>query len=156
MASDLEIRAAETDQDVVAIHAFLCVVAGPMLPGPIDPNDSATEVWRVVNHECALMAINDEGNLVGTIGLVKPKFWWGKTEFLANRWFFTLPHIKAGMPLLKEAIKIAEDSNLELHIIDETKGRLVIFNKSPLRRDVNPIFARPPVEPTHPPHVTRH
>lgn len=123
----------EGDPDVVAIHQFLCVVAGPTLPGPIDPRLSATEVWRVVNHDIALMAMRGD-NLVGTIGLVRPQFWWGKVHFLANRWWFALPSIGAGKALLKEAIAIAVASELELHIIDENKERLKIFNKSKLRQ----------------------
>jgi hypothetical protein len=124
---DLELRYASTDADVIAIHGFLCVVAGPKLPGPIDPKDSATEVWRVVNHDVALMAMNGD-KLVGTIGLIKPDFWWNtKLGFLANRWFFTLPNMDAGKLLLKEAREIAKASNLELHIYDETKGRLIVF-----------------------------
>jgi hypothetical protein len=157
MTTDITIRFAESDQDVIAIHGFLCVVAGPMLPGSIDAHDSSVEVWRVVNHECALMAIdNRSGLLVGTLGLVKGKFWWGKQEFLGNRWFFTLPDSHTAKPLLEEGVRFAKDLGLELHIYDETKGRLTILNKSPLRRDFNPVLARPTVEPepTHPVHPT--
>lgn len=128
-SAGITIRYAETDAEVIAIHGFLCVVAGPTLPGPIDPKDSSLEVWRVVNHDVALLAMRGD-LLVGTIGLVRPKFWWGKVHFLANRWFFALPGSGAGKPLLDEAIAIARSSDLELHVFDETKGRLKIFNKS--------------------------
>jgi len=131
--SDIEIRYAQTDNEVIAIHGFLCVVAGPTLPGPIDPKDSATEVWRVVNHDVALMAIKDD-KVVGTIGLVRPQFWWNsKINFLANRWFFTLPGSGSAKPLLAEAKTIAKASDLELHIYDENRGRLLILNKSKKR-----------------------
>lgn len=127
---ELVIRYAQTDADVVAIHGFLCVVAGPTLPGPIDPKDSAIEVWRVVNHDVALMAMRGE-LLVGTLGIVRPPFWWNsKLHFLANRWFFALPGSGAGKLLLREGAAIAAASELELHIHDEAKGRLVILNKS--------------------------
>lgn len=130
MADDLVIRYASSDDDVIAIHRFLCVVAGPTLPGPIDGPASATEVWRVTNHDVAIMAIRGD-MLVGTIGLTKPAFWWNpRLSFLANRWFFCLPGARAGKPLLKEAKAIAVATEVELHIFDETSGRLVIFNKS--------------------------
>lgn len=139
--SDIVIRYAQTDDDVIAIHRFLCVVAGPTLPGPIDPKDSATEVWRVCNHDVAIMAIRGD-MLVGTIGLTKPSFWWnGRIGFLANRWFFCLPGAHAGKPLLKEAKAIAVATEVELHVFDETKGRLVIFNKSE-KRQRNPLLAK--------------
>lgn len=125
----ITIRYAESDADVIWMHQFLCIVAGPGLPGPIDPKDSSTEVWRVAYHDVALMAIQGD-RLIGTLGLIRPKAWWGKTHFLANRWFFTLPSSGAGAPLLKEARAIAIASELELHIYDENRGRLLIFNKS--------------------------
>jgi hypothetical protein len=153
--SNITVRFAEGDSDVITIHGFLCVVAGPMLPGPIGPAPSATEVWRVVNHECAMVAIRD-GKIVGTIGIIKAKFWWSDDlHFLANRWFHSLPGEGIGKLLLDEAERFAIGLGLELHIIDETKGRLLILNKSPLRQAVNPIFARPPVPPTHPVHPTQ-
>lgn len=125
----MTVRYAETDLDVIAIHRFLCLVAQPLLPGPIDGQDSAHEVWRCASDDVALMAFQD-GVLVGTMGIVRPKFWWGKVHFLANRWLFVLPGYAATRPLLKEAVAIAKASGLELHIFDENKGRLVIFNKS--------------------------
>jgi hypothetical protein len=135
------VRYAETDADVVAIHGFLCVVAGPTLPGVIDPKDSATEVWRIVNHDVALMAIKED-RVVGTIGLVNPRFWWNsKLSFLANCWLFTLPDSGSLLPLMREAVGIAKASGLELHIFDETKERLLIFNKSKKRQ---PAFANAP------------
>lgn len=131
--TDITVRFAESDQDVVAIHGFLCIVAGPTLPGDIDPNASAIEVYRVVKEECALMAMRD-GKLVGTLGIIKAKFWWGKdAEFLANRWFFALPEIGAGRLLLQEGLRIAKEAGQELHIYDEALGRLVILNMSARR-----------------------
>jgi hypothetical protein len=131
--SDIEIRYAETDDDIILMHRFLCVVAGPGLPGPIDARDSVNEVWRCAKHDVALMAMKG-GLLVGTMGLACPAHWWNsKIKFLANRWFFVLPESGAGAPLLKEAIEIAVGSGLELHVYDETKERLKIFNKNHAR-----------------------
>lgn len=76
------------------------------------------------------MAIKDD-LLVGTLGLIRPTFWWNnKIGFLSNRWFFVLPGSRAGKPLLKEAKAIAVASGLELHIISENRGKVVILNKS--------------------------
>lgn len=138
-----ELRYASGDADVVAIHAFLCIVAGPTLPGPIGPKDSATEVWRVVNDECALMAMQGD-ILVGTLGIIRPKWWWNNDcAFLVNRWFFALPGQGAGRLLLDEGIKIATDAGLELHIIDEAKQRYKIFNRDPRRTATPPLILQP-------------
>lgn len=148
--TNLTLRLAKSDADVIAIHAFLCMVALPTLPAEIDPKESATEVWRVVHDECALMAMQDDV-LVGTIGIIKPKYWWGKGHFLVNRWWFALPGLGAGALLLREALRIAKDVDLELHIYDELKQRYRIFNRHP-QRDVVPPFILTPrhLTPTHP------
>lgn len=78
------------------------------------------------------MAVRDD-DLIGTIGLICPEHWWGKSKFLANRWFFILPGSGAGRPLLREAKAIAVASDLELHIISEERGKILILNKSEYR-----------------------
>lgn len=129
MTSELEIRYAQSDADVVAIHGFLCVVAGPALPGQIDPKASAIEVWRVVNHEAAVMAIRGD-RLVGTIGIIQAPSWWNpKVRFLTNRWCHCLPGSGALKPLLAEATEIAKANEQEFILIDEAGGRVVILNK---------------------------
>ena len=120
----------------------------PILPGPIDPQKSATEVWRVVNHEAAVMVLRHD-KLIGTLGIIKPDFWWGHQNFLTNRWFAALPGFGAGKLMVSEAKRFAKDLGLEFLLYDEAKGRVVILNKSPDRKDVNPYLVRPPVEPTH-------
>ena len=144
MTAGITIRYAETDADVIAIHQFLVIVAGPDLPGPIDAHDSAVGVWQSATYDVALMAMKDD-KLVGTLGLCQNSFWWNtKIRFLANRFFFTLPESHAARPLLKEGIAIAKASNLEFHVYDERKGRLLIFNRHPARKNHNPHLDNPP------------
>ena len=116
---------------MIAIHQFLCVMAiqRKMLPGDIDPKDSATEVWKIAHDTVAMMAMRGD-TLVGTMGLINPGFWWNnKVKFLANRWLFALPGTGACAALVREANAIAKGSGYELYVIDEAKGRLKIFNK---------------------------
>jgi hypothetical protein len=143
--SNIIVRFAESDADTIAIHCFLCVVAGPMLPGPIDPKKSATEVWRVVNEECAIMAM-DGDLLVGSLGIIRADYWWGNQKFLANRWYHALPGRGIGRMLLNEGERFAKEVGLELHIIDEAKERLLILNRHPARKSVNPFLVQPKPE----------
>jgi hypothetical protein len=131
--SEVTVRYASTDDDVILIHRFLCIYAGPLLPGPIDAQKSAIEVWRVAVQDVALMAIQD-GQLIGTLGPVFPEHWWSKLKFSANRWFFCAPGSKAWLPLLREAKAIAVGSGFELHIISEGRGKILILNKSKHRK----------------------
>lgn len=143
MSDDAEVSVvyAHGDQDIIAVHQFLCSIAGPNLPYPVDHRKSVEEIWRLVNHDVVLMAVRGN-HLVGALGLCVPEFWWGKAKYLANRFFFVLPNERAGLPLLREAKAIAVGSNMELHIYDEGrttgKGRLAVLNRQP------PVFANSP------------
>lgn len=110
------IRYAETDDDVIAIHRFLLVVAQPAMRCPVDVEASLLEVIRVAKEEVAIMAIKD-GLLVGTMGLIRPNWWYNpKFSFLADRWHFVLPehmHGLANKLLIEEARKIAGMADLE-------------------------------------------
>jgi hypothetical protein len=127
------VRYAASDDDIIAVHRFLCVVAGPTLPGPIDGPKSATEVWRCANHDVVLMAM-DGDLLVGTLGLVVVEPWWGSLKYLANRWAFAIPGSRAWRPMIKEAKAIAVASEMEFHLISEGRGKIVIMNRSKNRR----------------------
>lgn len=93
------------------------------------------------------MAIRDD-KLVGTIGIVKIPHWWARDRyFLANRWLAVLPGADALHQLIHAAVTFAkglatpdDPGGLELHVYDEQKGRITIFNRHPRRRDINPIF----------------
>lgn len=113
-ATDVEIRYAETDQEITAIHRFLMVVAAPHLWGSIDVVKSLQEVIRVAAEEAAIMAIVD-GMLVGTMGVIKPVWWYGHDEFLTDRWNFILPqfyHSPVEAALMAEAKMLAENAGL--------------------------------------------
>lgn len=138
MREPIVVRYAATDADVVLIHKFLCFIAGPKLPGAIDPKDSIHEVWRVVKDEVALMATRGD-DLVGTMGLALLRQWWGNVRFLGNRWFFCVPGSRAWKPLLKEARAIAVASEVECIIASEERGKITILNKSRLRAGPPPL-----------------
>lgn len=108
------IRFAETDDDVIAIHRFLLIVAAPALWGTVDVVKSLTEVIRVTKEEAAIMALVD-GNLVGTMGIIKPVWWYGPDEFLTDRWNFCLPqfyHTEVEAALMREAYTLSEQTGL--------------------------------------------
>lgn len=111
---ETHIRYAESDEDVVAIHRFLLVVAQPAMLCPVNGIKSLNEIIRVTKFEAALMAVHN-GVLVGTMGVIKPTWWYGDGEFLTDRWHFVLPqfaHGEAGKMLEEEAVKLADEAGL--------------------------------------------
>jgi hypothetical protein len=129
---EITVRFAETDHDAVAIHRFLLVVAGPAMRCPVNPVKSFEEVCRVIAQEAALMAIAD-GFLVGTLGIIKPTWWYGDGDFLTDRWHFVLPDHRHGAvdkALMEEAYRLAGDAGLEFidqGKIRERRGKLLMF-----------------------------
>ena len=110
-----ELRYAESEPDMTAIHQFLLVVAEPVLQAPVDPLESLQEIIRVVRDEMALMLVHD-GHLVGTMGVIQASWWYNpKVSFLTDRWHFTLPDIPPawGRMLLDEAVSVAERADLK-------------------------------------------
>lgn len=110
-----DVRYAETDQDACLIHAFLLTVAKPALRCEVNFLKSLEEVARVVRHEAALMAFDGE-ILIGTMGLIRPSWWYGDSVFLTDRWHFVLPDYDgspAAAALFQEAEMIARGAGLE-------------------------------------------
>lgn len=111
------VRQAETDDDVIAMHRFLMVVA-PQAKAtrcPINAVKSLNEIIRVTRDELALMLIRD-GMLIGTMGIINPIWWYGDAGFLTDRWHFVLPEFDgtaASNTLMEEAKEIARLAGLE-------------------------------------------
>lgn len=124
--TDIVIRYASTDDDVVELHRFLCVLSQPVLLAPIDAQDSVAEVMRVRDEGAALMAEID-GHLVGALGIIAVPWWYNtKVKFLTNRFWFVFPqfhHTGVSSRLLAEASAIAQSSGLELVIVSQAKRR---------------------------------
>jgi GNAT superfamily N-acetyltransferase len=118
--TEITTRYAESDDDIVAIHRFLCAVSIPLLWAPIDAQDSINEVYRVVRQECAVIAIVDN-LMVGTMGLMRMNWWYNtKYCFMVDRWFFTLPEATnkgVGARLKAEAEIIAKGAGIPLFIM---------------------------------------
>jgi K(+)-stimulated pyrophosphate-energized sodium pump len=88
---------------------------------PINPVKSIGEIWRLVNEPGAgfvLMAIEDEV-LVGTLGVLSTDWWYGDVNFLTDRFFFVVDHLKnkgIGKALEDEAAAVAKELNANLII----------------------------------------
>lgn len=112
-----EIRYAENEQDMVAMHEFLLVVAQPAMQCKVNVVKSLQEIIRVTREEVALMLIHD-GRLIGTMGIINPTWWYGDEGFLTDRWHFVLPafdNTAESALLLTEAVKVANAAGLKFY-----------------------------------------
>lgn len=101
-----DIRLAETDEDACLIHAFLLTVAKPALRCEVNFLKSLEEVARVVRSEIALMVFVGDV-LVGTMGIIRPTWWYGDAQFFTDRWHFVLPEYD-GTPAAESLMQAAE------------------------------------------------
>jgi hypothetical protein len=121
--ADISIRYAETDEEICAIHRFLMIVAKPAMRCPINIEKSLLEIIRVAKYEAAIMVMHND-IMVGTMGIIKPTWWYGDGAFLTDRWHFVLPafmHTPTAARLKAEALDIARIAGLEF--IDQGKLR---------------------------------
>ncbi len=132
---NFQLRYPKGDEDIIKIFHFLCVVARPVLLGPVDAQKAVSEVGRVVmdpfreeGPEPDSFAIVAEinGELVGTIGVVTMEDWYGHRKFMTNRWFFVFPQIAnsgIGAALLADAGAMCAQIGMDLVIHRNTHGR---------------------------------
>jgi hypothetical protein len=130
----LGVRYAENDDDVIAIHRFLLMVAEPAMQCPVDAEDSLVEIIRVVKEDVALMAIR--GNrLIGTMGIIKPNWWYNtRCRFLADRWDFVVEaerHGPAHELMLAEACAIADMAGLKFIHQGKIREKNRVFRMMP-------------------------
>jgi len=116
-AHEPEIRYATTDEEICAIHRFLMIVAeqAGALRCPINVVKSLDEIIRVAKFEAAIMVMLGD-SMVGTMGIIKPSWWYGDADFLTDRWHFVMPafmHTPTAELLMTEARSIASIAGLE-------------------------------------------
>jgi GNAT superfamily N-acetyltransferase len=73
--------------------------------------------WVVFNVNQMTFGVEDEGKLVGSIGLHRTSPWYSDSEYLADGWFYVLPEYRktgVGKMLIDAAKKFAEEAKLPL------------------------------------------
>lgn len=90
--------------------------------------------WVIHNLDCAAWGVEDDGKLVGSLGLHKTAPWYADSEYLADGWFYVLPEYRktgVGKMLIEQAKQFATEANLPLIIgvftndDAETKARVM-------------------------------
>lgn len=124
----VEVRYASTDKDVIAIHRFLCAISGPARFCPINPLKAVNEINRVVKDNSYGYALIAEinGELVGSLGIIIPDWWYGDTRFSTDRWFFIFPvlnHRGIATSLLAEASAMAVRCGVPLLINGKPRAK---------------------------------
>ena len=75
--------------------------------------------WVIYNVGQVAFGVEDEGKLVGSLGLHRTTPWYSDSEYLADGWFYVLPEYRktgVGKMLIDEAKKFAEEAKLPLII----------------------------------------
>jgi GNAT superfamily N-acetyltransferase len=75
--------------------------------------------WVIYNVGQVAFGVEDEGKLVGSLGLHRTTPWYSDFEYLADGWFYVLPEYRktgVGKMLIDEAKKFAEEAKLPLII----------------------------------------
>lgn len=91
------------------------IVAKPALQGEVNVVKSLNEIIRVAKFEAAIMVMHND-IMVGTMGLIRPTWWYSDADFITDRWHFVLPafmHTPTADALMIEAKEIARLAGLK-------------------------------------------
>ncbi len=113
-----------------------------------DHNAEKSFKWLVVNAQCAAWIVeDDEGNVLGTIGLHRTTPWYSDAEYFADGWFYVLPQYRktgVGKLLLDTAMEFAKQHDLPLIVgvfsMGNPEQKIEIMNKMGLKL-VGGLFA---------------
>ncbi|HWW46326.1 MAG TPA: hypothetical protein VNZ94_00605 [Xanthobacteraceae bacterium] len=130
----VEVRAAVSDQDAIAIHRMLMQNGHEIAIAPVNPVKVMQEVYGLIKADAGaatLMAM-DGDELVGVLGLVQVPFWYSDDHLIMDRIFYVLPANRgtAGRRLVSAARSIA----------DGAKQILMIAQTNPTRRPKVLVF----------------
>jgi GNAT superfamily N-acetyltransferase len=73
----------------------------------------------ILDNGVCLLAIDDSGTAVGTVGLAISDWWYSKDRYLGDKWLYVRPEARAsraGVALVKAAKAVAAASGLKLHL----------------------------------------
>ena len=103
--------------DLLVIHFVPEHKMGPL--SAINVNIEKGLKWVVFNVNQMAFGVEEDGRLIGTIGLHRTSPWYSDSEYLADGWFYVLPEYRktgVGKMLIDEAKKFAEEVKLPLII----------------------------------------
>ena len=86
---------------------------------PLDRGDAARNAYAMITEGMTLIARDDDGTIIGTLAITEMKFWYSKSRFLRDAWFYVKPEHRrrsAGLELMRAAKKIADEKNMLLFI----------------------------------------
>jgi GNAT superfamily N-acetyltransferase len=107
---------AESDHDVLAIHGLLMQFGAESAEASIDPVKTMKVAYETVMQHAAIVAEVD-GEIVGSLGIVRHQHWYSNDHFLIDQWLYVKPEHRGGEVLpamLEEAKAIADLAGLRL------------------------------------------
>lgn len=103
--------------DLLVMHFVPEHKMGPL--SAINVNLEKGLKWVLFNVNQMAFGVEENGRLIGTIGLHRTSPWYSDSEYLADGWFYVLPEYRktgVGKMLIDEAKKFAEEVKLPLII----------------------------------------
>ena len=103
--------------DLLVMHFVPEHKMGPL--SAINVNLEKGLKWVLFNVNQMAFGVEEDGRLIGTIGLHRTSPWYSDSEYLADGWFYVLPEYRktgVGKMLIDEAKKFAEEVKLPLII----------------------------------------
>jgi hypothetical protein len=99
--------------------------------GPINPKKLSEAVLRTINDGVVLIALDDSGKIIGSIGGGAVTEWWSDDLIFGDIWFYVYKQnreSKAGIKLIKKFIEAGAGMQIKLgHIYNGDMSRKDMF-----------------------------
>jgi hypothetical protein len=106
---------------------FLLDVAFPEFPYAPNIPKGAEVVRRVISEHLAIIMLDSNLRIVGSVGLIPMSYWWCDRWFLGNVWLFTRDGFSV-VPMLNLMRKLARTADVEIYIQSEPMRKVWLFN----------------------------
>jgi hypothetical protein len=103
-------RAIVTEDGCIELATFNLYFAEHFAFMPLHPSKAMASTIETVRDGCVLVARNDGGEIIGTIGLFETSTWYSEEPYLTNRWLNVMPGEAGAFRALLEAARAEAES----------------------------------------------
>lgn len=135
--ADLIIRAAQTEDDAIAVHRLFMVMGKEVAVASVNPVKTMHSILALVKGDtpgAILLAVRDD-TLVGVMRIVQGDYWFSDELCLVERGWFVVPgerNNNVGPALLAEARALADMLQQTLYVTrmnpNKRRGSVLVFD----------------------------
>ncbi len=104
-------RVEATETVIKELLEFLIPMASEVALAPLNKDKVLKQIYLTVDFGQTFVAQDDDGKIIGSIGLIEMPLWYADETFLVDQWFYVAPDARfgdVGVKLLRTVRDLAE------------------------------------------------